>query len=116
MSQASIDEFLKLDIRVGRVLEAAPLEKARKPAYRLLIDFGPEIGEKQSSARITEAYAPEELPGRLVLGVVNFPPRLIAGFESEVLILGVYTDARNGPVILIGPDNHESVRPGDRLG
>lgn len=113
---ATIDDFLKLDIRVGRVLSAAPLEGARKPAWRLEIDFGPEMGRRQSSAQITEAYAAEELPGRLVLAVVNFPPRRVAGFRSEVLTLGVYSDGGLGPVVLIAPDAHPSVKPGDRLG
>lgn len=113
---ATFDDFAKLDIRVGRVVEAAPLEGARKPALRLLIDFGPEIGQKRSSAQIAAAYRPEDLPGRLVLAVVNFPPRRIAGFESEVLTLGVYAEGGEGPVILIRPDDDPRVRPGDRLG
>ncbi|MEQ8819693.1 MAG: tRNA-binding protein [Sumerlaeia bacterium] len=112
----TFDDFLKLDIRVGRVLEAAPLEKARKPAYRLAIDFGPELGTRQSSAQITEAYEAQALVGRLVMAVVNFPPRRVAGFKSEVLTLGVYSSGGEGPVVLIGPDDHGAVRPGDRLG
>lgn len=107
---------MRLDIRVGRVIEAAPLEKARRPAYRLRIDFGPEIGEKQSSAQVTDAYAAGELVGRLVLGVVNFPPRRVAGFKSEVLTLGVYSDGGAGPVVLVAPDDHPAVTPGDRFG
>jgi tRNA-binding protein len=113
---ATFDDFQKLDIRVGRVLEAAPLEGARKPAMRLRIDFGPEVGIKASSAQITEAYTVEALVGRLVLGVVNFPPRRIAGFQSEVLTLGVYSAGGEGPVILIAPDADARVAPGDRLG
>lgn len=113
---ATFDDFAKLDIRVGRVVEAAPLEGARKPAIRMLIDFGPEVGPKRSSAQIAAAYRPEDLVGRLVLGVVNFPPRRIAGFESEALTLGVYADGGAGPVILIAPDADPRVRPGDRLG
>ena len=114
--QATFDDFLKLDIRVGRILEAAPLEKARQPAYRLRIDFGPEIGVKQSSAQITDAYTADELPGRLILGVVNFPPRRVAGYKSEVLTLGIYSSGGDGPVILIAPDNHPAPQPGDKLG
>jgi tRNA-binding protein len=100
--QITFDDFQRVDIRVGRVLSAAPLAGARKPAYTLRIDFGPEIGVKQSSAQLTARYCAEDLPGRLVLGVVNFPPRRIAGFKSEVLTLGV-ADA-DGAVILLAPD------------
>ena len=99
--EISVDDFLKVDIRVGRILSAQPLEGARKPAYKLRIDFGPELGVKQSSAQVTVHYTPDELVGRLALAVVNFPPRRIAGFRSEVLTLGV-PDA-NGDVILIAP-------------
>ena len=99
---ATIDDFLKLDIRVGKVLEAHDFPEARKPAYKLLIDFGEEIGKKNSSVQITEHYSKEDLIGRLVMGVVNFPPRQIGPFLSEVLTLGV-PDA-NGKVILIVPD------------
>ncbi|MEL6741046.1 MAG: tRNA-binding protein [Planctomycetota bacterium] len=110
----TIEDFARLDIRVGRVLEAAVLERARKPAYRLRIDLGPGLGERNSSAQITEAYSVDALAGRLVLCVVNLPPRRVAGFKSEVLTLGVYSDA--GPVVLIAPDPHGPARPGDRLG
>lgn len=96
------DEFFRVDIRVGRVLSAEPLAGARKPAYRLRIDFGPEIGEKGSSAQLTERYGPEDLVGRLVLGVVNLPPRRIAGFKSETLTLGVAD--REGAVVLLAVD------------
>lgn len=108
---ATINDWDKLDIRVGEVVEAKDFPEARKPAYRLQIDFGDEIGIKQSSAQITEVYDKEELLGRQVIGVVNFPPLRIAGFKSEVLVLGVY--AKEG-VILLQPDR--TVRKGDKIG
>ncbi|GHE70312.1 tRNA-binding protein [Camelimonas fluminis] len=98
----SIDDFLKVDVRVGTVVEAAPFPEARKPAIRLVIDFGGEIGRKKSSAQITVNYQPEALIGRQVLAVVNFPPRQIGPMMSEVLTLGV-PDA-SGQVMLISPD------------
>ena len=102
MSTITYDDFARVDIRVGTILEAAPLEGARKPAYRLLIDFGPEIGQRKSSVQITVHYQPGELIGRQVAGVVNFPPRQIGKFMSEVLTLGFPDD--NGAVVLIAPD------------
>lgn len=107
----SFDDFMQLDIRVGEVLRAEVFKKARKPAYQLWVDFGEEIGIKRSSAQITVLYEPQALIGRQVLGVVNFPPRQVADFVSEVLILGVY--ASQG-VVLIRPDEH--VQKGDKLG
>lgn len=105
------DQFLRVDIRVGRVLAAAPLESARKPAYVLTIDFGGQIGVRRSSAQITEHYACADLPGRLVAAVVNFPPRQIGRMMSEVLTLG-FPDAQ-GAVVLFAPD--QDVPIGSRL-
>ncbi len=108
---ATFDDFTKLDIRAGTVLTAVPFEKARKLAYQLKIDFGPDIGIKNSSAQITEQYTPDSLIGKQVLAVVNFPPRQIANFFSEVLVLGTYSA---GGVVLITPD--KPVENGDKLG
>jgi tRNA-binding protein len=100
--QISAEEFARVEIRVGRVLSAEPLAGARKPAFALRIDFGPEVGIKASSAQLTERYSAEQLVGRIVLGVVNLPPRRVAGFKSEVLTLGVAD--QDGAVVLLGVD------------
>ena len=108
---ATIDDFEKIDMRVGRVVSVEEFPEARNPAWKVEIDFGPEVGVKRSSAQITH-YAREDLEGRLVVGVVNFPPRRIAGFESEALVLGAL-DPEKG-VVLLRPD--EDVELGDRIG
>ena len=108
---ANFDDFLKLDIRVGTIVSAKNFEKARKPAYQLEVDMGQELGIKRSSAQITDHYRPEELIGKQVLAVVNFPPRQIANFFSEILVLGTYSE---GGVVLIRPD--KPVKNGDKLG
>ena len=100
--QITIDDFLKVDVRVGRIVDARPFPNARKPAYQLEVDFGPELGRRRSSAQLTQRYTVEQLVGRQVLAVVNFPPRQIATFISEVLVLGV-PDA-DGNVVLIEPE------------
>jgi len=101
MTTIAYEDFERVDIRVGTIVEAAPLEGARKPAYKLLIDFGDGIGTKKSSAQITVHYTPQELVGRQVAAVVNFPPRQIGKFMSEVLTLGF--PAADGSVVLIAP-------------
>lgn len=102
MAEITFDDFLKLDVRVGRIIRAVPYPEARKPAIKMWIDFGPDLGEKKTSAQITQHYSPEELPGKLVLGVVNFPPRQIGKFMSEVLVLGAPDE--NDNVVLLTPD------------
>jgi tRNA-binding protein len=104
-------DFERVDARVGRVVRAEPFPRARKPAYRLWIDFGPELGERKSSAQLTARYTPESLVGRMVVAVVNFPPKQIADFMSEVLVLGV-PDAE-GATVLLRPD--ADVPPGGRM-
>lgn len=101
-SQISFDDFMKVDVRVGTVIEAVEFPEARKRAYKLRIDFGDQIGIKRSSAQITVHYRPQDLLGRQVAGVVNFPPRQIGPFKSEVLTLG-FADA-NGDVVLLEPE------------
>lgn len=109
---ATISDFERLDLRVGRIISAAPLEGARRPAYRLEIDFGPG-GRRASSAQLTATYPdPALLVGRLVIAVVNFPPRRVAGFRSEVLVLGAL--AAGGAIPLVGVD--EGAQPGQRIG
>lgn len=108
---ATFEDFQKLDIRVGEIIQAEFFEKAKKPAYKLWIDFGDEIGIKKSGAQIIECYSIEDLLGKQVLGVVNFPPRQIADFMSEVLILGTYSAQG---VVLIQPERR--AEKGDKLG
>ena len=109
--EIGFDDFLKVDIRCGRVVDVQPFPEARKPAYKLWIDFGPEIGTRKSSAQVTVHYTPETLVGRLVMAVVNFPPRQIGPFRAEVLTLG-FADA-DGAVVLASPG--AGIAPGDRL-
>ncbi len=101
-SRATIEDFDRLDVRAGTIVDAQPFPEARKPSLRLWVDFGGTIGVKRSSAQIVVHYAPDKLIGRQVMAVVNFPPRRIAGFESEVLVLGVPDE--NGAVVLLKPD------------
>jgi tRNA-binding protein len=110
-AEIKFDDFLKVDIRVGTVLEVEPYPEARKPSYKLKIDFGPDIGVKRSSAQITKYYTPDTLVGRQVAAVVNFPPRQIGKFMSEVLTLGF--PSAEGEVVLIAPER--AVPNGSRL-
>jgi len=107
----TFDDFQKIDMRIGTITHAEPLPEARKPAYKLWVDFSDEIGSKKSSAQITECYTLDELIGRQVVGVLNFPPMRVAGFKSEVLIMGAYSEQG---VVLIEPQ--QKVKNGDRLG
>lgn len=108
---AEFKDFMKLDIRVGKIIKVENFKEADDSAYKLWLNFGKEIGQKKSSAQITDLYQPEDLIGKQVLAVVNFPPKQIADFLSEVLVLGVY--GKNG-VVLIEPE--QEVEPGSRLG
>ena len=105
------EDFEKVDVRVGTVVEAKPFPEARKPSMKLMVDFGPEVGTRKTSAQLTVRYEPEGLVGRQVLAVINFPPKRIAGFESEVLVLGVPDG--NKDVVLLSPDHR--VPPGGRM-
>ena len=108
---ATFEDFMKLDIRVGTIINAKNFEKVRKPAYQLEIDFGEKIGIKKSSAQITEQYNINKLIGKQILAVINFPSKQVADFMSEVLVLGTYSE---GGVVLITPD--KKVSNGDKLG
>ena len=111
MVEISFDDFMQVDIRAGTVVRAEPFPEARKPAIKLWIDFGAEIGERKTSAQITAHYTPDRLVGRQVMAVVNFPPRQIGKFMSEVLVLGV-SDA-DGGIVLLAPD--QTVANGERM-
>jgi tRNA-binding protein len=111
MVEIAWEDFEKVDVRVGKIVEAAPFPEARKPSIKLTIDFGPEVGEKRTSAQLTAHYDAEALIGKQVVAVVNFPPKRIAGFKSEVLVLGVPDEDRE--VVLLSPDL--KVPPGGRM-
>ena len=111
MPEISWEDFEKVDIRAGTVVEAEHFPEARKPSIKLIVDFGPEVGTRNTSAQLTAHYEPEGLVGRQVVAVVNFPPKRIAGYESEVLVLGVPDG--NGDVVLLSPDH--LVPPGGKM-
>ncbi|MGB3796404.1 MAG: tRNA-binding protein [Alteraurantiacibacter sp.] len=113
MNEIDFADFMAVDIRCGTVIDAQPFAEARKPAIKLWVDFGPETGVKKTSAQITVHYTPESLKGRRVMAVVNFPPRQIGPFMSEVLVLG-FPDV-TGAIVLAGPDTHAGVPNGSRL-
>jgi tRNA-binding protein len=102
MAEIGWEDFEKVEVKVGRVVAAEPFPEARKPSIKLTVDFGPRVGEKRTSAHLTARYDPEALVGKQVVAVVNFPPKRIAGFKSEVLVLGVPDE--NGEVVLLSPD------------
>lgn len=111
MTEISFDDFWKVDIRVGTIVDARPFPQARKPAYQLSIDFGPELGLKHSSAQITQLYSPDQLIGRQVVAVCNFPKKQIANYFSEVLVLGL--EQSDGAIVLLQPDR--KVQNGGRV-
>ncbi|OBR65784.1 tRNA-binding protein [Paenibacillus oryzae] len=111
MTTIAWDDFMKVELRVGRIIQAEPFPEARKPAYKLLLDFGPEVGQRKSSAQITGLYTPDSLLGKLVVAVVNFPPKQIGSFMSECLVTGFHNE--QGDVALCVPD--QSVPLGTRL-
>jgi len=112
MDMINWDDFTRVELRAGTIVAAEPFPEARRPAYRLRVDFGPEIGERKSSAQITDLYALEDLVGRQVIGVVNFPPKQIGPMRSECLVTGFYRD--DGAVVLAVPD--QAVPNGAKLG
>jgi tRNA-binding protein len=103
MAEISWEDFERVDVRVGEVIEVEHFPEARKPAFKLVVDFGLEVGTRRTCAQLTARYEPEALVGRQVVAVVNFPPKRIAGFKSEVLVLGVPDE--NGEVVLLSPDH-----------
>lgn len=109
----SYSDFSKVDMRVGKILDAADFPEAKKPAFRLKIDFGPEIGTKNSSAQLTKRYRKEDLLGRKIIAVVNFPPKQVANFLSEVLVLGV--EDETGGIVLLSVENFDDAPPGSRV-